>query len=91
MNAQRQAAKQFVEYWTFNRHGSEKSGCQQYWNMLLGKVLGMTELENGICYEVPVQLKGSTKFLDAWIPSTRVLIEQKSRGVKLDAPQRTDQ
>ena len=84
---QKQAAKQFVEYWTFNRPGSEKSGCQQYWNMLLGKVLGMTELENGICYEVPVQLKGSTKFLDAWIPSTRVLIEQKSRGVKLDAPQ----
>ena len=84
---QKQAAKQFVEYWTFNRPGSEKSGCQQYWNMLLGKVLGMTELENGIRYEVPVQLKGSTKFLDAWIPSTRVLIEQKSRGVKLDAPQ----
>ena len=87
MNAQRQAAKQFVEYWTFNRHGSEKSGCQQYWNMLLGKVLGMTELESGIRYEVPVQLKGATKFLDAWIPSTRVLIEQKSRGVKLDTHQ----
>ena len=96
MNAQRQAAKQFVEYWTFNRPGSEKSGCQQYWNMLLGKVLGMTELERGIRYEVPVQVATapgtnhqapSTKYLDAWIPSTRVLIEQKSRGVKLDAPQ----
>ena len=96
MNAQRQVAKQFVEYWTFNRPGSEKSGCQQYWNMLLGKVLGMTELERGIRYEVPVQVATapgtnhqapSTKYLDAWIPSTRVLIEQKSRGVKLDAPQ----
>ena len=32
-------------------------------------------------------MKGTTKFLDAWIPETRVLIEHKSRGVKLDAPQ----
>ena len=87
INPQKQAAKQFAEYWTFNRPGSEKSGCQQYWNMLLGNVLGMTDLAGGIRYEVPVQLKGATKFLDAWIPSTRVLIEQKSRGVKLDAPQ----
>lgn len=87
MNPQKQAAKKFVEYWTFHRPGSEKSGCQQYWNMLLRELLGQTELESVIRYEVPVQLKGSTKYLDAWIPSTRVLIEQKSRGVKLDAPQ----
>ena len=32
-------------------------------------------------------MKGTTKFLDAWIPETRVLIEHKSRGVNLDAPQ----
>ena len=55
--------------------------------MLLGEVLGMDELESAIRYEVPVALSDSTKFLDAWIPSTRVLIEQKSRGIKLDAPQ----
>ena len=84
---QRQAAKRFREYWLFHRPGSEKSGCQQYWNMLLGEVLGMDGLESAIRYEVPVALSDSTKFLDAWIPSTRVLIEQKSRGIKLDAPQ----
>ncbi len=84
---QRQAAKKFREYWLFHRPGSEKSGCQQYWNMLLGEVLGMENLESAIRYEVPVTLSDSTKFLDAWIPSTRVLIEQKSRGIKLDAPQ----
>ena len=96
VNPRKQAAKKFVEYWTFNRPGSEKSGCQQYWNMLLGELLGMGDLASGIRYEVPVQVSTapstkhqalSTKFLDAWIPSTRVLIEQKSRGVKLDAPQ----
>lgn len=93
VNPQKQATKKFVEYWTFNRPGSEKSGCQQYWNMLLGELLGMGDLASGIRYEVPVKLPTTnhqlptTKYLDAWIPSTRVLIEQKSRGVKLDAPQ----
>ena len=87
VNQQKQAAKKFREYWMFGRLGSEIRGCQQYWNMLLGEVLGMTDLASGICYEVQVQLKDATKRLDAWIPSTRVLIEQKSRGVRLDAPQ----
>ena len=57
VNPQKQAAKKFREYWTLNRPGSERSGCQQYWNMLLGEVLGMTDLASGICYEVQVQLK----------------------------------
>ena len=55
MNVQKQNAKKFVEYWTFNRPGSERSGCQQYWNMLLRNLLGQTELESVIRYEVPVQ------------------------------------
>ena len=87
MTNQKQAAKKFAEYWMFNRPGSERSGCQQYWNMLLGEVLGLSDLASSIRYEVPVQLKDSTKYLDVWIPSTRVLVEHKSRGVKLDAPQ----
>ena len=86
-NSQKQSARKFVEYWLFNRPGSERSGCQQYWNMLLGEVLGMGDMANSIRYEVPVALSDSTKYLDAWIPSTRVLIEQKSRGIKLDAIQ----
>ena len=86
-NSQKQSARKFVEYWLFNRPGSERSGCQQYWNMLLGEVLGMGDMANSIRYEVPVTLSDSTKYLDAWIPSTRVLIEQKSRGIKLDAIQ----
>ena len=34
-----------------------------------------------------IRVLKTTKFLDAWIPETRVLIEHKSRGVNLDAPQ----
>ena len=82
----RHAARKFVEYWTFQR-GSEKGEDQQFWNSLLGEVLGMADVKSRIKYQLPVQLKDTTKFLDAWIPETRVLIEHKSRGVKLDAPQ----
>ncbi|MBR3651661.1 MAG: hypothetical protein IKN52_15520 [Victivallales bacterium] len=35
---QRQAARKFVEHWTFRR-GSEKGEDQQFWNMLLRDVL----------------------------------------------------
>jgi len=35
-----QPARKFVEYWTFQR-GSEKGEDQQFWNSLLGEVLGI--------------------------------------------------
>ena len=84
--AQKQSARKFVEYWTFQR-GSEKGEDQQFWNSLLGEVLGLENVKSYVQYQVPVPMKGTTKFLDAWIPETRVLIEHKSRGVNLDAPQ----
>ena len=86
MMSQKQVARKFVEYWTFQR-GSEKGEDQQFWNSLLGEVLGLEDVKSHIQYQVPVPMKGTTKFLDAWIPETRVLIEHKSRGVNLDAPQ----
>ena len=61
---QKQAARKFVEYWTFQR-GSEKGEDQQFWNSLLRDVLGLTDVEQHIKYQVPVQLKDTTKFLDA--------------------------
>ena len=91
---QRQGARQFVEQWSLRR-GSEKGEDQQFWNSLLRDVLGVADVENCIQYQVPVPMGGppssaatkTTKFLDAWIPETRVLIEHKSRGINLDAPQ----
>lgn len=82
----RQAAKKFREYWTF-ACGREIGEDQQFWNSLLGEVLGVEDVKSRIRYQVPVAMKDTTKFLDAWIPETRVLIEHKSRGVKLDASQ----
>ena len=82
----RRAAKAFVERWTFRR-GSEKGEDQQFWNDLLRSVLGVEDVESRIRYQVPVPITGTVKFLDAWIPETRVLVEHKSRGVDLAAPQ----
>ena len=75
---QRQAAKKFVEYWTFQR-GSEKGEDQRFWNMLLRDVLGMEDVEQRTHPQVSVQMGGTTKFLDLWIPETKVLVEHKSR------------
>lgn len=84
--AKRQAARAFVEHWTFRR-GSEKGEDQQFWNALLHDVLGVEDVTSCVQYQVPVPMAGTTKFLDAWIPGTRVLVEHKSRGVDLAAPQ----
>ena len=48
-NAQKQAAKKFVEYWTFRR-GSEKGEDQQFWNSLLRDVLGLSDVKRCIQY-----------------------------------------
>ena len=49
---QRQTARRFVEYWTFRR-GSEKGEDQQFWNSLLGEVLGMEDVKSHVQYQVP--------------------------------------
>ena len=82
--SKRQAARRFVKYWTLRR-GSEKGEDQQFWNSLLGEVLGIDDVKAHVQYQVPVPMAGTTKFLDAWIPETRVLIEHKSRCIDLDA------
>ena len=87
MKLHREVIERFVAFWTA-RKGAEESECEQFWDSLLVEVLGTTDVKSRIRYELPVYYDdGSTKFLDAWIPETGVLIEQKSRGIDLDAPQ----
>ncbi|MBQ3807332.1 MAG: N-6 DNA methylase [Kiritimatiellae bacterium] len=82
----KQSARKFREFWTLAKD-SEVGGYQKFWLSLLGDVLRMEDVMSRISFQSPVQLKDTTKFLDAWIPETRVLIEHKARNVKLDAPQ----
>ena len=83
---QRQAAKAFVKDWLGK--GYEKGETARFWMDLLGRVYGITNPAQFIQFEVPVKTfakdKGSD-FIDAYIPTTKVLIEQKGSHVDLTA------
>lgn len=84
---QRKAAKQFVADWV--GRGDEKQETQQFWTSLLQRVYGVEAPENHIKFEKRVVVdnmhngKSTTKFIDAYIPETRVVIEQKSADIDL--------
>ena len=80
---QRQAAKQFAEYW--NGRGYERGESQPFWLSLLRDVLGIEHPEQYISFEDQVHLD-HTSFIDGYIDATKVMIEQKSRGKNLNAP-----
>ena len=77
---QRTAAKEFAQYWA--DHGDEKQDTQRFWIGLLRNVYGLSEPEKFISFEYPVKLD-HTSFIDALLPETRVLIEQKGMDVDL--------
>lgn len=72
---QRKAAKEFSEFW--QGKGYEKGQSQQFWMSLLSNVFGIEKPEEFISFEDQVKLD-HTSFIDASIPATHVLIEQKS-------------
>lgn len=84
---QRAAAKQFAKDW--QGHGDEKQETQAFWLALLKKIFGVEEPEKYISFERRVEVddpktgKSTTKFIDGYIPQTRVLIEQKGQDVDL--------
>ena len=76
----KQAAKSFVEYW--KDKGYEKGQSQKFWIAFLRDILGVEKPETIIAFEETVKDK-HTNFIDGWIESTKVLIEQKSSSVNL--------
>lgn len=75
INISKDAARRFVETWTGRGH--ERSESQTFWYQLLHDVFGIDTPANFVNYERPVRLKND-KYIDAYIPSTKVIIEQKS-------------
>ena len=69
------AAAEFAERW--RGKGDEKSESQLFWTDLLQNVFGVEDVTSFIRYEERVKVD-NTNFIDGHIPSTRVLIEQKS-------------
>ena len=72
--------KKFVTQWS--RRGYEKGETHSFWLSFLRDVSGVSEPEKFIRFEVPVKLK-HTSFIDAFLPDTKVIIEQKSLSESL--------
>ena len=80
---QRNAAKKFAAEW--HGRGYEKGETHAFWIELLHMVCGVVNPAQFITFESQVQL-GHTSFIDAYIPETKVMIEQKSLDVDLNKP-----
>ena len=88
-SGRRKAAKEFVKEWIGK--GYEKGETQRFWLSLLHGVFGIDDPMKMMEFELPVKTitkeKGSD-FIDAYIHSTKVLIEQKGSHVDLSAKAR---
>ena len=72
---------EFVETWKGN--GDEKQDTQRFWMDLFQKVLGIEYPAKHLMFEKKVRLEDSTRYIDAYIPETKVLIEQKGMKINL--------
>ena len=83
---QREAARQFFYKW--NGRGKEDEDARSYWIDILQNILGAERVTDRVDFEKKVVgPDGNVKRIDAYIPETHVLIEQKSLGIALDKPQ----
>lgn len=83
LKQQEKAAKEFAKKW--ENIGDEKQDTQRFWMELLQNVYGVDNPADFIGFEQRVQL-GHTSYIDAMIPATHTMIEQKSLGKDLNAP-----
>ena len=82
---QQQAARLFAARW--QGKGYEKGESQIFWVELLTQVFGVLSPSEYLSFEQQVRLD-HTSFIDAYIPRTHVMIEQKSIEKDLGAPVR---
>ena len=77
----KKAAKVFSEAW--KDRGYEKGESQSFWLALLHNVFGVEHPEEYIRFESQVKIDKTNGFIDAFIPTTKVMIEQKSANKDL--------
>lgn len=82
----KQGLSKFIEKWT--GRGKEDEDDRSYWIDLFQNVFGQSDVTDRIDFQKKViGPDGNTKRIDAYIPETSVIIEQKSLGIALDKPQ----
>ena len=85
---QQRAARKFSQDW--QGKGYEKGESQKFWLDLLCNVYGVQDFANFVYFENQIKEqftdKTITNFIDIYIPSTKVMIEQKSQDKDLRSP-----
>lgn len=76
------AAKEFVNKWIGK--GKERQDDKTFWEDLLEDVFGLPKSRNEIEVQRPVKFDGTTKAIDVYVKTSKVVIEQKSHDVNLD-------
>lgn len=84
-NEQREAARKFALKW--QKKGDEKRDAHNFWIELLSNVIGIENATDYIEFEKSVTIDGHAKYIDGYIPTVRVLIENKSFNKDLYKPE----
>lgn len=91
MLANKRSIAAFVKKWTDPSRGHEDADTQTFWEDLLEDVLDIKRPRDVLRFEHPVfgtdprTKKGIARNIDVYYPDKGIVIEQKSRGVDLDA------
>jgi type I restriction-modification system DNA methylase subunit len=78
----REGARQFYNKWVGK--GREDEDDRSYWIDIFERILGVTNVTDYIEFQKKVIVDGNTKRIDAYLPDTKVIIEQKSLDIALD-------
>ena len=81
----KQAAAEFAVRWIGK--GDEKQDTQRFWIDLFQSVFGVENPTRHLMFEKRVRLEESTRYIDVYIPDTKVLIEQKGMNIDLSKPE----
>ena len=82
----KKAAQKFVAEW--KNRGKEDKDYTEFWEDLLEDVFGVPKARKEIEPQSKVKFEGSTKRIDIRVKTSKVVIEQKSNDVNLDAKQK---
>ncbi len=78
---QKKVALEFSRRW--KGRGDEKQDTQTFWTDLFQSVFGVENAIRHLRFEKRVKLEDSTRYIDVYIPDTRVIVEQKGRHIDL--------
>lgn len=81
----KRAAAEFAATWIGK--GDEKQDTQRFWIDLFQSVFGVKNPTKHLLFEKRVRLEESTRYIDVYIPDTKVLIEQKGMNIDLAKPE----